>query len=377
MIHCIKIRNAKQATQPVILALVGTLLTAGVNVLLNFAVLVALLQGVPPDLTELKAQFMLEPHELAQRYYEHSSLPANTGSAQFYQLTLRAAIVSNQPELANDIAQKLIQPMWQPYIENHHAKLVSNIGVLLRVNGHYNDAIKAYECALALNNGDQNFSFHTLLNLQSAMVHAKQHNKAKVMLDKAAKLATNEQQHLRVKINVANHFLDTNKLLEARDLYKELYRDLSLAGETETAARVGLNLLNTEILLADYAQFWRYQNSVRQTIFSMTGSNHHYYYHFVIMRSFENAIQAPNSIQHTRFAYAIEHGRFLFEYGQQESIGQYVNLLNVPWISAQFSKQMSEYQRVRPQKAVPMDLFEQLCDENSSPNSLWATSKSG
>ncbi|NOU52222.1 tetratricopeptide repeat protein [Pseudoalteromonas sp. JBTF-M23] len=330
--------------------------------LLNFAVLIALLQGMPLDLTELKAQFMAEPQELAQRYYDHPKLPANTGSAQFYQLTLRAAIVSNQPQLANDIAQKLTQPIWQPYIENHHAKLVSNMGVLLRINGRYEDAMKAYQCALALNNGDKNFSFHTLLNLQSAMLHAKQYDKAKDMLDKAAKLATNEQQHLRVKINVANHFLDTNNLYKARALFKELYRDLSLAGETETAARVGLNLLNTEILLSDYSQFWRYQNSVRQSIFSIAGSNHHYYYHFVIMRSFVNAMQAPNNIQHTRFAYAIEHGRFLFEYGQQASIGRYVNMLNVPWISAQFTKQVADYQKVRPKKFVPMALLEQHCN---------------
>ncbi|BBN83724.1 hypothetical protein PA25_37090 [Pseudoalteromonas sp. A25] len=327
----------------------------------NIAILIALLQGVPPDLAELKSQFMLEPHELAQRYYAHTSLPANTGSAQFYQLTLRAAIVSNQPKLANDIALKLAQPLWQSHIENHHAKLVSNLGVLLRINGHYEDAMRAYQCALALNNGDKSFSFHTLLNLQSAMVHAKQYNKAKAILDKAAKLAVNEQQHLRVKINLANHYLDTNNLKEAKALFKALYRDLSLAGETETAARIGLNLLNTEILLADYSQFWRYQNSVRQTIFSIAGSNHHYYYHFVLMRAFVNAMQAPNNTQYKRFAYAIEHGSFLFEYGQQESIEQYVNILDVPWISSQFSEQVFEYKRIRPKKVVQMDLLEQHC----------------
>ncbi|CAH9053462.1 hypothetical protein PSECIP111854_01175 [Pseudoalteromonas sp. CIP111854] len=350
-------------------AKIGILETVGVNVLLNFAVLIALLQGVPPDLSELKSQFMLQPNELAQRYYQYAALPANTGSAQFYQLTLKAAIISNQPKLANDIALKLALPKWQTHIDNHQAKLISNLGVLLRINGHYEHAIDAYQCALSLNNGSNNFRFHTLLNLQSAMLHTKQYDEAKSILEQAKTLAENKQQHLRVKINLANYLLDNNQLHQARHLFKALYRDLSLAGETEMAARIGLNLLNTEILLGNFRQFWRYQNSVRQTIFSIANSNHHYYYHFVIMHSLVSAIQAPSEIQYARFAYAIEHGDFLFEHGQQQSIRKYVEMVDVPWISVQFAEQTAQYERVRPKKTVPLDLLEQYCiapNENQS-----------
>ncbi|MCF6437136.1 hypothetical protein [Pseudoalteromonas sp. MMG022] len=329
--------------------------------LLNFAFLIGLIQSTPPDLAELKSQFMQEPAELAERYYQHTNLPANTGSAQFYQLTLRAAIVSNQPKLANDISVKLSQPLWQPIIDNHKAKIISNMGVLMRINGHYQDAIFAYRCALDLNQNDPHFRFHTLLNLQSAMVRLKQHDKAKQILEEAKLLATDEQQRLRVKINVANNLLDNNQLYQARDLFKELYRDLSLANETETAARIGLNLLNTEVLLGDFAQFWRYQNSVRQTIFAVPNNNHHYYYHFVIMRALVNVLEAPNEIHLQRLAYAIEHGDFLFEHGQQQSMQQYVDMVNVRWLSEHFASQVARYNRIRPQKHVPKDLLNEHC----------------
>ncbi|CAM4239179.1 hypothetical protein [Pseudoalteromonas byunsanensis] len=329
--------------------------------LINFAFLIGLIQSTPPDLAELKSQFMQEPIELAQRYHQHANLPVNTGSAQFYQLTLRAAIVSNQPELANDISMKLAQPVWQPIIENHKAKLISNMGVLMRINGHYKDAIAAYQCALKLNQKDPHFRFHTLLNLQSVMVRTKQHSKAQQILEEAKLLATDEQQHLRVKINVANSLLDNNQLYQARNLFKELYRDLSLANETETAARIGLNLLNTEVLLGDFTQFWRYQNSVRQTIFAVPNNNHHYYYHFVIMRALVNALVAPNEVHLKRFAYAIEHGDFLFEHGQQHSMQRYVDMINDRELSKQFSEQVAQYERIRPQKHVPRNLLDEHC----------------
>ncbi|WP_105169956.1 hypothetical protein [Pseudoalteromonas sp. T1lg23B] len=332
--------------------------------LLHFAFLIGLIQSTPPDLAELKSQFMQEPIELAERYYQHTNLPANTGSAQFYQLTLRAAIVSNQPELANDISMKLVQPVWQPIIDNHKAKLISNMGVLMRINGHYQDAIIAYQCALQLNQKDPHFRFHTLLNLQSVLVRLKRHDQAQRILEEAKLLAADTQQHLRVKINVANSLLDNNQLYQARDLYKELYRDLSLANETETAARIGLNLLNTEVLLGDFAQFWRYQNSVRQTIFAVPNNNHHYYYHFVVMRALVNALQAPNEVHLQRFAYAIEHGDFLFEHGQQQSMQLYVDMINVRWLSEQFAKQVAQFERVKPQKKVPRQLINEHCTTN-------------
>lgn len=312
----------------------------------------------PKEFIKLAAS---DPHFTAKQFQKYKHLPVSAGALELHTNIFSTSVKINDPITAVASGLLLIDKRWDNISNTRHAKVLNGLGILYRKNELYEKAISAYQCAMGYAADNQKVRVQLLLNMYSPQRKLGLYNNAADSLKQAQRLATEEQAKRRIQQKIATLNLKAGKHELAQRQFIKLFRDDSLKGTSEDAVRSGLNLLDSLVLQRKYRQFWRYHNSVKQSIFDLKVENYHYFYHYLIMEAVVNTKMAPSQVQFNRVAYALEKSTFLYSYGLEDSLKKYVKIVDIPWVTRHVRPFMQQNVYAHSTKKVPDSLLIQLC----------------
>lgn len=314
-----------------------------------------------PDIRLLTELADKNPKQVSAQYDKYKNLEPSKGALAFYKVILRSSVISNDPDTAMKVSFKLSSPEWQNFDDNQLFKILNNLGVIYRKNQLYAQAIRAYKCGLRYTHKNDSAQIDILLNLHLSQKKLGLYDEALQSLLTAEYLTKQENKKRRIKQKRATLYIETLEYEKAQRLFIELFRDDSLRGTPEHKVRSGLNLLNSLILQGKYSQFWRYHNSVKQSIFDLKKPNHHYLYHYIIMESVVQAKILPSDIQFQRTAYVLERGVFLYPYGLKQSLLKYLKIVDNPMVTEHALPFMLDSSTTPSSRTVPEVFLDKFC----------------
>ncbi|WP_010365749.1 tetratricopeptide repeat protein [Pseudoalteromonas citrea] len=314
-----------------------------------------------PDADALNKNAKADPHYLFEQFQKYKHLPVTVGAFELHTNIFSTSVKINHPKTAISSGLFLSDQRWAKLSRNREAKILNGLGILYRKNHAYHEAITAYKCAINYVNDNHKEHTRLLLNMYSSQRKLGLYDDAADSLEQAQRIATSEKDKRRIQQKKATLNLETGKHELAQRQFIKLFRDDSLKGTSENSVKSGLNLLDSLVLQGKYKQFWRYHNSVKQSIFDLKVENFHYLYHYLIMEAVVKAKMLPSQVQFVRVAYALERSSFLYTYGLEDSLRKYLEIIDVPWVTRHVSPFMDQNIRPNQTKVVPSLLLDQLC----------------
>ena len=170
-------------------------------------------------------------------------------------LGLKAALLSQDIPLAQQLAHKLAAPSWRKQADAANTSLLNNMGLLFRRLKVYAFAMEAYQCSLDYEQKNRAVVLHNM-----AVVARKSGDlqKALTLLKQARELMTKPEHIAAYYNNVANIYSDLGDSDKALEAFHQAFLRHGMTRNVRGQVRTGLNAVETLISTRDWNGFARY-----------------------------------------------------------------------------------------------------------------------